>query len=208
MMPMPGKMILRSTPTSPFSRKVKIASLLLGLADRIVPEFADPLKPDDTLRQQNPLGKMPTLLLEDGGIIYDSVVIHDYLDQLAGGGKIVPADPMMRREALTLQALGDGIMDAAILIVYEGRHRPPEKHHEPWLDYQRGKIVRALSALDATPPVAEPNVGTIALACALGYLDWRKQVDWRPRFANLVGWLDAFRAAVPAFDQTYAAPRD
>ena len=201
-------MILRSTPTSPFSRKVKIAAIVLGLEDRIVPEFADPLKADDTLRQQNPLGKMPTMLLEDGGIIYDSVVILDYLDGLAGGGKIIPVDPVLRREALTLQALGDGIMDAAILIVYEGRHRPAEKHHEPWLDYQRGKIVRALAALDAKPPVAEPNVGTIALACALGYLDWRKQVDWRMQCPSLVTWLDRFRAAVPAFDKSYAAPRD
>jgi glutathione S-transferase len=203
-----AKMILRSTPTSPFSRKVKIAATVLGLENLIVPEFADPLKADDTLRSQNPLGKMPTLLLEDGGIIYDSVVILDYLDQLAGGGKIVPIDPVLRRKALTLQALGDGIMDAAILIVYEGRHRPPEKHHEPWLDYQRGKIVRALAALDAEPPASEPNVGTITLACALGYLDWRKQVDWRERFAGLVAWLDRFRAAVPAFDKSYAAPKD
>jgi len=201
-------MILRSTPTSPFSRKVKIAAMVLGLEDRIVPEFADPLRVDDTLREQNPLGKMPTLILDDGRIVYDSVVILDYLDTLAGGGKIVPADPDLRVAAQTLQALGDGIMDAAILIVYEGRHRPAEKHHEPWLDYQRGKIVRALTQLNAKPPVTEPNVGTIALACALGYLDWRKQVDWRPKFPNLVVWLDAFSAAVPAFDKSYAPPRD
>lgn len=201
-------MILRSTPTSPFSRKVKIAAMVLGLEDRIVAEFADPLKADDTLRAQNPLGKMPTLILEDGMIVYDSVVILDYLDELSGGGKIVPHDPVLKVQAQTLQALADGIMDAAILIVYEGRHRPPEKHHEPWLDYQRGKIVRALTALDAKPPVSEPTVGTIALACALGYLDWRKQVDWRAQFPGLVAWLDKFRAAVPAFDKSYAAPRD
>ena len=201
-------MALRSTPTSPFSRKVKIAAMVLGIEDRIVPEFADPLKADDTLRLQNPLGKMPVLLPGDGTAVYDSPVILDYLDQLAGGGRIVPHDPVSRLEAQTLQALGDGIMDAAILIVYEGRHRPAEKHHEPWLDYQRGKIVRALTALNAKPPVAEPNVGTIALACALGYLDWRKQVDWRAQFPALVSWLDRFRAAVPAFDKSYAAPRD
>ena len=201
-------MALRSTPTSPFSRKVKIAAMVLGIEDRIVHEFADPLKADDTLRLQNPLGKMPVLLPGDGTAVYDSPVILDYLDQLAGGGRIVPHDPVSRLEAQTLQALGDGIMDAAILIVYEGRHRPAEKHHEPWLDYQRGKIVRALTALNAKPPVAEPNVGTIALACALGYLDWRKQVDWRAQFPALVSWLDRFRAAVPAFDKSYAAPRD
>jgi glutathione S-transferase len=201
-------MILRTTPTSPFSRKVKIAAKVLGLADQIQREFADPLKGDDTLRQQNPLGKMPTLILDDGRVVYDSVVILDYLDGLAGGGKIVPREPDRRLEAQTLQALADGIMDAAILIVYEARHRPAEKHHTPWLDYQRDKIVRALDALNAKPPAADANVGTIALACALGYLDWRKQVEWRPRYSRLVDWLDRFRAAVPAFDETYAAPKD
>ncbi len=201
-------MILRTTPTSPFSRKVKIAAKVLGLTDRIQREFADPLKGDDTLRQQNPLGKMPTLILEDGRVVYDSVVILDYLDALAGGGKIVPSEPAQRLEAQTLQALADGIMDAAILIVYEARHRPVEKHHAPWLDYQRDKIVRALDTLDAKPPATEANVGTISFACALGYLDWRKQVEWRPRYPRLVNWLDRFRAAVPAFDETSAAPKD
>jgi glutathione S-transferase len=204
-------MKLRSTPTSPFSRKVKIAAMVLGLDDQITPEFADPLKADDTLRVQNPLGKMPVLLLEDGDAVYDSVVILDYLDQLAGGGKIIPADPVGRRDALTLQALADGILDAAILIVYEGRHRPAEKHHAPWLDYQRAKIMRALGALNDAPNADAPvpvNVGTISLACALGYLDWRKQVDWRAQFPALVTWLDKFRAAVPAFDKSYAPPRD
>jgi glutathione S-transferase len=107
-----------------------------------------------------------------------------------------------------LQALADGLLDAAILIVYEGRHRPAEIHHAPWLEYQRGKIVRGLSALNAHPPAVETTVGTISLACALGYLDWRKQVDWRAQFPALVTWLDTFRAAVPAFDKSYAPPRD
>jgi glutathione S-transferase len=201
-------MKLRSTSTSPFSRKVKIAAAVLGLSDRIVPEFADPLNADDTLRLQNPLGKMPVLLLEDGTAVFDSSVILDYLDQLAGGGRIIPRDSSLRRHALTLEALADGILDAAILIVYESRHRPAEKHHVPWLDYQRGKIVRGLSLLDRNPPNVDVTVGTIALACALGYLDWRKQVDWRMDFPALVDWLNEFRAAVPAYDATYSPPRD
>jgi glutathione S-transferase len=201
-------MKLRSTPTSPFSRKVKMAAAVLGLDKCVVPEFADPLNADDTLRLQNPLGKMPVLVLDDGSSVFDSVVILDYLDQLAGGGRIIPRDPDLRRRARTLEALADGILDAAILIVYEGRHRPIEKHHEPWLDYQRGKIVRALSFIDQAPPTVDVTVGTIALACALGYLDWRKQVDWRAQYAALVDWLEKFRAAVPAFDATYAPPRD
>jgi glutathione S-transferase len=94
-------------------------------------------------------------------------------------------------------------MEASILIVYEGRYRPGQEPYAPWLEFQRGKIERALEALAAAPPAAAPaTVGTIALACALGYLDYRKQVDWRPAYPALVPWLDAFAAAVPAFDET------
>ncbi len=97
----------------------------------------------------------------------------------------------------------DGVMDACILIVYEARHRPAALHHEPWLDYQRGKVVRGLASFAKQPPdAARFDVGTITAACMLGYLDFRKQVDWRPEFPVLVGWLDQFRARHPEFDAT------
>jgi len=94
-------------------------------------------------------------------------------------------------------------MDASILIIYEARHRPPAIHHQPWLDYQRGKVVRGLKALARTAPdPARFDVGTLTAACALGYLDLRGQVALRKDFPDLVPWLDAFRAKHPEFDAT------
>jgi glutathione S-transferase len=196
-------MILRGSPMSPFARKARMAILHLGLSEKIEFVKADPMNPDDVLRQDNPLGKIPVLMSGDGKAIYDSRVILEYLDHAAGGGIIIPDGWPARLNALTLQAMCDGIMDACILIVYEGRHRPAAIHHPPWLDYQRGKVVRALTAFAKAPPdAAHFNVGTIAAACMLGYLDMRKQVDWRKDFAALVPWLDAFRAKYPEYDAT------
>ena len=196
-------MLLRATPMSPFGRKVRMAISRLGLWDRIEMVKADPQDPDDVLRRDNPLGKIPTLITDDDKAVYDSRVILEYLDHVAGGGKLIPTAWPARVETLTLQAMADGVMDACILIVYEGRHRPEALHHPPWLDYQRGKVVRGLTAFAKYP--ADParfDVGTITAACMLGYLDLRKQVDWRPEFPALVGWLDQFRARHPEFDAT------
>jgi len=196
-------MILRTSITSPFGRKARIAATHLGLIDRISVQPAEAMDPADPLRKENPLGKMPVMTLDDGRRVYDSRVILECLDHLAGGGRILPSNWDARLAALVQQALADGIMDAAILIVYEGRHRPENLHHKPWLDYQLGKVERGLACLAANPPDAtQVNVGTIATACALGYIDWRKQTDWRANHPSLIGWLDAFRAACPAFDAT------
>src|SRR5947209_14972158 len=121
-------MILRSTPPSPFGRKVKLAASVLGLSKDIKVEAADTNDANDSIRQQNPLGKIPTLVLEDGTTLFDSRVIVEYLDHRAGGGKIVPPEPKARFAALRLQALADGMTDAQILLVYEGLFRPPEHH--------------------------------------------------------------------------------
>ena len=197
-------MILRSSPPSPFGRKVKLALGILGLENDVTIEKADPTDAADTLREQNPLGKIPALILEDGTVLYDSPVILEYLDQRAGGGKIIPVQPKARIAALTLQALCDGILDAGILLVYEGRWRPAEKHEEKWLEHQRGKVARALAVLEASRPKldATPNVGAITLACALGYGDLRFGGKWREQHPKLVKWLDAFAAQVPAFEKT------
>ncbi len=200
-------MLLRVTPLSPFGRKVRMAVSHLGLWDRIETVKADPMDPADALRRDNPLGKIPTLITDDGKPVFDSRVILEYLDHVAGGGRIIPAAWPDRVETLTLQAMCDGVMDACILIVYEARHRPAALHHQPWLDYQRGKAVRGLAAFAKQPPdPARFDVGTITAACMLGYLDVRKQVDWRPEFPALVGWLDQFRARHPEFDATAATP--
>jgi glutathione S-transferase len=196
-------MILRGSPMSPFARKVRMAILHLGLAKKIEFVRADTMNPDDVLRQNNPLGKIPVLLTEDGKAVYDSSVILEYLDHAAGGGIIIPDGWPARLDTLTMQAMCDGVMDACILIIYEARHRPAAIHHQPWLDYQRGKVVRGLMAFAKAPPdPARFDVGTIAAACMLGYLDLRRQVDWRNDFSELVPWLDAFRAKHSEFDAT------
>jgi glutathione S-transferase len=197
-------MILRSSPPSPFGRKVKLALGILGLENEVAIEKADPTDAGDSLRQQNPLGKIPALIIEDGTVLYDSPVILEYLDTRAGGGKIIPQEGKARIAALTLQALADGILDAGILLVYEGRWRPAEMHVQKWTDHQRDKVERALAALEAAPPRLDaiPNVGQITLACALGYGDLRFEGKWRAGHPKLVQWLDAFAARVPAFEQT------
>jgi glutathione S-transferase len=200
-------MILRSATASPFGRKVRIAAMLLGLDDRMTVEVADTTNPADTVRQQNPLGKIPALVLDGGPALFDSRVIVEYLDHLAGGGRIIPTEPNARFAALRLQALADGIMDASILLIYEGRWRDPAKHEPKWVEHQAGKVARALAALEAAPParIALPDVGQIALACALGYQDFRFNGTWRKDHPRLVRYLDLFAAAVPAFAATNPA---
>jgi glutathione S-transferase len=204
-------MILRSAPPSPFGRKVRIALSVLGLDDEVKIEPADTADPNDSLRAQNPLGKIPVLIVEDGAVFYDSRVILEYLDDRAGGGKIIPRQVAARFAALRLQALCDGIMDASILTVYESRWRAADKREQKWLDHQAGKISRALAALEADPPSlagvapAAPDVGQIALACALGYRDLRFDGSWRNDHPRLADWLEDFAARVPAFAATKAA---
>jgi len=201
-------MILRSATPSPFGRKVQIALGVLGIDDVKI-EPADTLDPHDRVREQNPLGKIPVLIAEDGTAYYDSRVILEYLDERSGGGKIIPRETKQRFAALRLQALCDGVMDASILLIYEGRWRPPERHEQKWLDHQAGKVARALAVLEAAPPALDPapglpNVGHIALACALGYRDFRFGGTWRADHPRLVAWLEAFAARVPAFAATAA----
>lgn len=201
-------MKLRSSPASPFGRKVKIGAVLCGLHLDVVP--ADTSDPADTLRAQNPLGKIPVLLRDEGAPIYDSRVILDYFDALAGGGAIIPVGGEARYQVLTLLALADGISDAALLQVYESRFRTAQERSEKWVDHQAGKVARGLRALEKAPPAkaavsAVADAGEIALACALGYLDLRFAGMWRADHPALVAWLDAFAARVPAFEATRPA---
>ena len=198
--------ILRSSPSSPFGRKARIALSVLGLDGDTKIEAADTTNVNDSVRRQNPLGKIPVLIAEDGAAYYDSRVILDYLDYRAGGGKIVPREPKERLAALRLQALCDGILDASILTIYETRWRKAEAHEPKWLEHQAGKVTRALAALEAAPPALEPqtlpNVGQITLACVLGYRDFRFGGSWRSDHPRLVAWLDNFIARVPAYAAT------
>lgn len=197
-------MILRSSPNSPFVRKVRIAASVLGLSSKIDVRETDLNSPGDSIRAQNPVGKIPALILDDGTAYYDSRVIVEYLDHLAGGGRIIPCEPGARFAALRLQALCDGILDACILLVYEGRYRPADKQVQGWIDRQADKVARGLAALEAAPPAltSVPDVGQIALACLLGYRDLRFDGTWRKDHPRLLAWHDKFAAQVPAFAQT------
>jgi glutathione S-transferase len=194
--------ILRSSIHSPYARKLRIAAAVLGLSDRIAIAGVDLADPNDSIRAQNPLGKIPTLALEDGSALYDSRVIAEYFDHLAGGGKLFPAETARRFTALRLQALGDGVCDAALLIRYENFSRPEALRHAETIALQQGKIDRALAALEAAPPSGPIDIGHIAVACALGYLDLRFGGEWRAAHPQLVAWLDDFAAKVPAFEAT------
>jgi len=200
-------MILRSSPASPFGRKVRIAISLLGLADKIEVRETDLNDPADSIRVQNPLGKVPALIVDDGAVYYDSRVILEYLDHLAGGGRIIPREAKARFAALRLQALCDGICDASLLQIYEDRYRPAEKRVQSWVDRQAEKVARGLAVLEAAPPKLDPvpDVGQIALACALGYRDLRFGGTWRKDHPRLLAWHDKFAAQVPAFAQTKIA---
>ena len=203
-------MQLRSSPSSPFGRKVKMATYILGLDDQVTPVLTDTLDPNDSICEVNPLGKIPALE-DDGTTYYDSRVIMEYLDAKAGGGKIIPASGPARFEALTRAALMDGILDAAILVIYERRMRPEDKYVESVVERQRGKIIRGLEAIAARNPSyssgAMPDIGEIGLACVLDYLDFRKQVNWRDHAPNLASWLADFAAAVPGYDESMP-PKD
>jgi glutathione S-transferase len=198
-------MQLRSSPSSPFGRKVKMATYILGFDDQVTPVLTDTLDPNDSICDVNPLGKIPALE-DDGTTYYDSRVIMEYLDAKAGGGKIIPASGPTRYEALTRAALMDGILDAAILVIYERRMRPEDKYVESVVERQRGKIIRGLEAIAAENRSysngAMPDVGEIGLACVLDYLDFRKQVNWRDHAPNLASWLADFAAVVPGYEDS------
>jgi glutathione S-transferase len=197
------KFVLRSTLTSPFGRKVRMAAEVLDVSDRLTVVPADTLDEHDTLRQHNPLGKLPCLLLDDGTAIYDSAVIIEFLQELVGSEQLVPARGLGRYKTLTLAALADGVTEAALLMVYEGRFREAGTYSERWLKHQRDKIMRGLAAFEAAPPDAgRTDIVTIGLTCALGYLDWRKPVEWRADFPRLAAWLADFARHEPAVEHT------
>jgi glutathione S-transferase len=197
-------MKLFGSPASPYVRKVLLTAALKGLGPQIQMVAADTNKGDDALNRQNPLGKIPCLVTADGQSIYDSHVVCEYLDSLAATPVLFPRTGTERWRTLTLAALGDGILDAALLLVYERRFRPEDKVVQAWVDRQQSRIDRALDQLEAAPPAmgAAPDYGHVTTAAALGYLDFRHGGKWRTGRPRLVAWLDSFAKAVPAFEAT------
>jgi glutathione S-transferase len=203
--PGPEALVLRTTLTSPFGRKVRMAADVLGLGDRLTIVHADTADEHDTLHQQNPLGKIPCLVCADGTAIFDSGVILEFLQSVAGTQRLLPSSGPERFQQFTRTRLADGIIDAGALIIYEGRYHDVEDRSARWLSHQRAKILRALAAFELDPPDPRTtDAVTIGLACALGFLDKRKPIEWRPHCPRLVDWLDSFIAHEPAFARTRA----
>lgn len=181
--------------TSPYVRKCLIAAHELGLMDRIqiAPVVTMPTQHSAELMRQNPLCKLPTLVLENGSVLYDSRVISEYLNALAGGSLIPEGDA--RWATLVRQSLADGILDAALLMRYETVLRPKEFQWESWRQTQKDKVHSALHELEATAPawVGHVDLGAIAAASALTYLDLRfPELDWRANAPALKSWLATF----------------
>ncbi|GAA3538125.1 glutathione S-transferase [Zobellella aerophila] len=197
-------MKLYSSTTSPFVRKVLVVAHEAGCLDAIEPLAgkASPIQADMAIVATNPLGQVPTAIVDDGQALFDSRVICEYLDAQQGTG-LFPAGAG-RWPALTLQSLADGILDAALLARYEQVTRPETLRWEPWLEGQMGKISRALAQLELQVPAfaVQLHIGTISLACALGYLDFRfSEFAWREGHPRLADWYQTFSAR-PSMAQT------
>lgn len=187
-------MQVRVNAASPFARKVRIVLHETGLADRVkeIQTGVNPVAPNADLAGQNPLVKIPALVLDDGTALYDSRTICEYLDTLAGS-RLYPAGGPERWQALTLQSLCDGILDAAVLTRYETAVRPEALRWPQWIEGQRAKIDGGLAALERSQPAFGTNfgIGQIGAACVLGYLDFRfPDIAWRARCPALQGWFE------------------
>jgi glutathione S-transferase len=186
-------MKLRHAAASPFVRKVMVAAHELALAGRIelVPTNVSPIRASEAFASENPLMKVPSFVTDDGQMLYDSPVICEYLDSLAGGGMLFPAAGAERWTALRRQALGDGILDALVLCRYESV-RPEDKRWSGWTDGQMTKARQGLAAAENENLSGLETIGHIAIACMLGYLDFRFPEDgWRARHPKLAGWFAA-----------------
>ena len=182
-------MKLLSSPASPYGRKVNIVAAVKGVADQIELQRIDTNPPvNEELRRENPLSKIPVLILDDGTHVFDRHVICEYLDSLVPETRLFPTTGRKRFQTLTLAALADGILDAALLLVYEKRFRPEDKWVESWMQRQQLKIDTAVDWLEQAPPPwnDHPDYAHITLACALGYLDFRHGGRWRDGHPNLV----------------------
>jgi glutathione S-transferase len=183
------------SPSSPFVRKVLVVAHELGLNDRIerLACAAHPVNRDQSIIAHNPLGQVPTLLLDDGAMLADSRVICEYLNDQAGG-QLFPSGSQ-RWSVLVEQNTGDGLLNAALLSRYERAVRPPEKLWPEWLNGQIDKIHSALAVIDkAAPRLGDRvDIGTISFGCALGYLDLRfEDLRWRDHYPAAKDWYARF----------------
>jgi glutathione S-transferase len=187
-------MQLYDNAASPFCRKVKVLLREVGRESEVdlIPSGGNPLAKGTSPAAPNPLGKIPALVRDDGPAVYDSRVICRYLDARFSGG-LYPESRIW--EVLTLEATADGIMDAAVLVVYEARFRDADIRSEAWAEGQWDKVSRALDAIESRwmgHLAGKLDAGQIALACALGYLDFRHGArNWRSGRTALAAWFHA-----------------
>ncbi len=182
--------------SSPFVRKVMVVAHELGLAERLdlLPSAVHPVKRDRSVLAQHPLAQVPTLIDDSGESLADSRVICEYLDAQAGG-RLFPTDGAARWRALNAQSTADGVLDAALLIRYELTARPESERSAAWIEGQTAKIESALAWFEEQAAALDGRVdiGTIALACALGYLDLRfSDIAWRDDAPGLAAWFARF----------------
>ena len=187
---------LMHSPASPYSAKVRMAAVYAGIPVELllVDTNADPAE----LHAANPLGKIPTLVTDEGEGIFDSRVITQYLGRQSGS-RLFPRNATKRLEAEKLEALADGICDCLLAIVYERRFRPEDKVHQPWIDRQWSKALKALDLLNATPPKLPKsiNAGHIATRAMLGYLELRFAGQWQKGRGKLQRWVARFDERFP-----------
>jgi glutathione S-transferase len=183
-------MKLRHAAASPFVRKVMVVAHELGLLDRIelLSTTVSPVGANARLAADNPLMKVPALTTDDGQVLYDSPVICEYLDTLAGGTRFFPASGPARWTALRQQALGDGILDALVLCRYETT-RPEDKRWQGWTEGQMRKAHQGLAAIERENFAGPRTIGPVTFGCVFGYLDFRFPNDgWRTRHPKLAAW--------------------
>lgn len=181
---------------SPYSAKVRMCAAHAGVTLEAV--IVDTNAPTPELLSANPLGRIPTLITDDGVAVHDSSVITQYLNRV-GSTALFPRNAGKRLEAENLESLADGLCDCLLAHVYERRFRPEELVHAPWLDRQWEKVTRTLDAINANPPKlpARINAGHIAMRACLGYLDLRFAGKWDRGRSRLKRWAKRFDDKFP-----------
>lgn len=196
---------------SPYVRKVMVLAHESGIAGllELSPAVVSPVARAAAVAAHNPTGHVPTLLLDDGQALFDSRVICEYLDSVHADSHLHPQEPLPRARSQSLQALADGMLDAAVLVRFELALRPPESRWPAWIDGQWDKVTASLQLLerDWLDYLDERlDMGVIAAACALGYLDFRfSDHPWREQHPRLAQWYAVF-AARPSMVATWPAP--